>query len=176
MNSQAMNSKHLLAATLATLTLALPALTVRLVAQATPDLTGTWITDASKSDPAPPGRGGGFGGRGGNPNQLVISKTDTELTVSQGGAGNYIYNLDGTERTGPPGGETKSTIAWQGGTLIVTWKREFFAGPERGYVTSTGKDTYTLAGNVLTVEKMSTAPPQGPQGTQTRKTVYNKAP
>lgn len=172
-----MNSRHVLAAALATLILALPGPTVRLVAQTTPDLTGTWIADASKSDPAPAGRGaGGFGGRGGNPNQLVITKSDTELTVSQGGTGNYIYNLDGTERTGPPGGETKSTIAWQDGKLIVTWKREFFAGPERGYVTSTGRDTYTLAGNVLTVEKMSTTPPPGPHGTQTRKTVYNKAP
>jgi hypothetical protein len=137
--------------------------------QTTPDLTGTWTIDPDKSDPAP---AGGRGGRGGNPAQLVITKSDTELTVSQGGAGNYIYNLDGSERSGPPGGETKSTIAWQDDKLVVTWKREFFAGPERGYVTSTGKDVYTVAGNVLTVERMSTTPPQSPQ---TRKTIYNKS-
>lgn len=140
-------------------------------AQTTPDLSGTWITDASKSDPAPPTAAGR--GRGGNPNQLIITRSATELTVSQGGAGNYIYNLDGSERTGPPGGETKSKIAWEGGKLVVTWKREYFAGPDKGYLTSTGRDTYTLDGNVLTVERMTALPSQP---AQTRKTVYNKAP
>jgi hypothetical protein len=147
----------------------LTALSTVVAAQAIPDLTGTWTLDTANSDPAP--AAAGRGGRGGTPNQLVITKTDTQLTVSQGGAGNYIYNLDGSERSGPPGGETKSTISWQDGKLVVIWKREFFAGPDRGYVTSNGKDVYTVTGNVLTVERMSTTPPQGPQ---TRKSVYNK--
>jgi len=102
----------------------------------------------------------------------VITQTPTEITIVIGGA-SYIYNLDGSERTGPPGGETKSKIAWDSGTLIVTWKREYFAGPERGYLTSTGKDTYALDGNVLTVERMNAVPSQR---TQTRKTLYVKAP
>ncbi len=137
-------------------------------AQAVPNLSGTWIVDAAKSDPAPPaGRG-----RGGNPNQMVIAKGDDTMTVTLGNA-NYIYNLDGSERTGPPGGETKSRISVDGGRLVVTWKREFFAGPEKGYETSTGRDTYTLDGTVLTVERMTMLPGQA---AQTRKTVYNKAP
>jgi hypothetical protein len=159
-----------LALALSVLWLILPAgLSAVVAAQATPDLTGTWTLDPARSDPAP--AAAGRGGRGGAPNQLVITKTDTELTVSQGGAGNYIYNLDGSERSGPPGGETKSTISWSDGKLVVSWKREFFAGPDRGYVTSSGKDVYTVAGNVLTIERMSATPPQAPQ---TRKTVYIK--
>ena len=148
--------------------IAAAATTAAVSAQAPPDLSGTWLVDAAKSDPAPPSAGRGRG----NPNVMVITKGDGTLTVSIGGA-NYIYNLDGSERTGPPGGETKSKIAWDGGRLVVTWKREYFAGPEKGYLTSSGRDTYTLAGTVLTVERMTNAPPQ-PQ--QTRKTVYSKAP
>ena len=138
--------------------------------QSTPNLTGTWTIDAAKSDPPPPSPAGGRGR--GNQNQMVITQTATELTVAVGGA-NYIYNLDGSERSGPPGGETKSRIAWEGATLIVTWRREYFAGPDRGYVTSTGKDTYVLAGNVLTVERTTALPSQP---AQTRKTIYVKAP
>jgi hypothetical protein len=141
-------------------------------AQSTPNLSGTWILDAAKSDPPPAAPAGGRGR--GNQNQMVITQTPTEITVALGFNNNYIYNLDGSERTGPPGGETKSRIAWEGGTLVVTWKREYFAGPELGYVTSTGKDTYVMEGNVLTVERMTAA--QGSQPRQTRRTVYTKAP
>ena len=144
------------------------AATAAVSAQTLPDLSGTWLVDKAKSDPAPAPIGRGRG----NPNVMVIAKGDGTLTVSVGGA-NYIYNLDGSERTGPPGGETKSKIAWNSGSLVVTWRREYFAGPDKGYLTSTGRDTYTLAGNVLTVERMMSAPPQ-PQ--ETRKTVYIKAP
>jgi hypothetical protein len=115
---------------------ALAAGVATLSAQAIADLSGTWIADASKSDTATPDVGRG---RGGDPNQLVITKTATELTVSQGGTGNYIYNLDGSERTGPPGGETKSRIAWEGGKLIVTWKREYFAGPDNRWSCRRGR-------------------------------------
>ncbi len=151
--------------------LSIPAL---LRGQTHPDLAGTWIVDEAKSDPAPPARGGGAGfGRGGGlpPNQMVIRQTDTELVVSTGNQ-NVYYNLDGSERTGPPGGETKSRIAWEGNKLVVTWRREFFAGPDKGYVTSTGRDVYTLDGTTLTVEKTSVMPQQAPQ---TRKIVYSKS-
>ena len=142
--------------------------TAGISAQAGPNLSGTWNADIAKSDPAPPATGRGRG----NANVMVITTSATEITVALGGA-NYIYNVDGSERTGPPGGETKSRMAWDNGRLVVTWKREFFAGPDKGYETSTGRDTYALAGNVLTVERMTTLPGQAPQ---TRKTIYNKAP
>jgi hypothetical protein len=135
--------------------------------QATPDLSGTWNLDAAKSDPAPAGPAGGRGR--GNQNQMVITQTPAEITIVLGGA-TYIYNVDGSERTGPPGGETKSRMAWEGGRLVVTWKREYFAGPDKGYVTSSGKDTYRLDGGALTVERTTDSP------AQSRKTVYNKLP
>jgi hypothetical protein len=157
--------QHVIATTIVAL-----GFTLALSAQAVPDLAGMWVADTAKSDPAPAAAGRG---RGGNPNQLVITKSETDLTVSQGGTGNYIYNLDGSERSGPPGGETKSKMTVQNGTMVVTWKREYFAGPDKGYLTSTGRDTYALDGGVLTVERMTTLPGQLPV---TRKTVYNKAP
>jgi hypothetical protein len=143
--------------------------TAAAAAQAIPDLTGNWMVDRATSDPAPAPAGRG---RGGNPNLMVISRQDKTITVTLGNA-DYIYNLDGSERTGPPGGETKSTIAWDNGHLVVTWKREFFAGPDKGYETSSGRDTYMREGTVLTVERTITLPGEAPQ---TRKTVYNKAP
>jgi len=140
------------------------------IAQSTPNLGGTWMLDAAKSDPAPAVPAGGRGR--GNQNQMVITQAPSEITVAIG-ANTYIYNLDGTERTGPPGGETKSRIAWSGGRLVVTWKREYFAGPDKGYLTSTGQDTYALDGNILTVQRTTEGPSQP---AQTRKSVYNKAP
>ncbi len=139
-------------------------------AQSTPNLSGTWTVDTAKSDPTPPIPAGGRGR--GNPNQMVITQTPTEIIVAIAGA-NYIYNIDGSERSGPPGGETKSKMAWEGGRLIVTWKREYFAGPDKGYLTSSGRDTYEVDGNVLTVERTTSLPSQP---AQTRKTVYRKTP
>jgi hypothetical protein len=92
----------------------------------------------------------------------------------QRGNQTFTYNIDGSEAPGPPGGETKSRMAWEGGKLIVTWKREFFAGTDRGYQTSTGRDVYTLSGSTLTVERTVTNA-RGSGGTQTVKAVYNKS-
>lgn len=165
--------------------LALPGM---LRAQATPDLSGTWDVDEAKSDPAPAvpagragargdagaaaaGRGGRGGGGGGLPaNQLAITQSPTQVTIQQG-AQNLTYTFDGTETFYFQNGEIRATAAWDGAKLVVSWKREFFAGPTQGYVTTTGKDVYSLAGNVLTVEKSTTTP----QATQTRKVVYNKS-
>jgi hypothetical protein len=173
--------KNLLAA-LFTLTLAVPA-SPR--AQANPDLSGTWTLDEAKSDPAPAapaGRAGarpdagavtaGRGGRGGGPtaNQLAISQTPTEVTIAQGPQ-NLTYKFDGTETFYFQNGEIRATAAWDGGKLIVSWKKELFAGPTKGYVTTTGKDSYSVAGNVLTIEKITVAP----EGAQTRKVVYSKS-
>jgi hypothetical protein len=124
------------------------------VAQSVPNLAGTWILDEAHSSPAP----GGTGGRGAPaPNQLVITQTATELTVARG-TQSFHYALDGSETPGPPGGETKSTVAWQGGALVVSWTREYFAGLQAGYVRATGRDIYQLNGMMLTVVRTSTTP------------------
>ena len=173
--------KNLLAALFA-LALAVPA-SPR--AQANPDLSGTWTLDEGKSDPAPAapaGRAGaradagpataGRGGRGGGlpANQLVISQTPAAVIIAQGPQ-NLTYKFDGTETFYFQNGEIRATAAWDGGKLIVSWKRELFAGPTKGYVTTTGKDSYSVAGNVLTIEKTTVAP----EGAQTRKAIYNRS-
>ena len=49
-------------------------------------------------------------------------------------------------------------------------RRELYAALKACYVTTTGKDTYRMAGTVLTVDRSTTMP----QGTTTRKAVYDK--
>jgi hypothetical protein len=139
----------------------------------TPDLSGTWTLDAAKSDreaATPTGRGGRGSASAG---QLIVTQSATEITVQRGNQ-TFTYNVDGSEMPGPPGGETKSRMAWEGGRLVVTWKREFFAGADRGYQTSTGRDVYTLSGPTLTVERTITNA-RGSGGTQTVKSVYNRS-
>lgn len=138
--------------------------------QSTPDLTGSWVLDEARSDPgaAPQGRG-----PGGNPVPLVVAQSATEITVQRGNQ-TFVYKLDGSETPGPPGGETKSRMRWENGTLVVTWTREFFAGRELGYQTSTGRDVYTLSGSTLTVER-STTNARGKGGAQTVRSVYSKS-
>jgi len=140
--------------------------------QAPPDLSGTWILDEARSDPGAR-VAAGRGGRGGAPaGQLVVQKSATDITVQRGNQV-FVYNVDGSEMPGPPGGETKSRMSWEGGRLVVTWKREFYAG-ERGFQTSTGRDVYTLSGSTLTVERTVTN--AGGNGrTEMVKSVYTRA-
>jgi hypothetical protein len=138
-------------------------------AQANPDLSGTWTLDEAKSDPAPAPVGRGGRGGGLPATQLAISQTPAEVTIAQGQQ-NLTYKLDGTETFYFQNGEIRATAAWDGGTLVVSWKRELFAGPTKGYITTTGKDSYSVAGTVLTIVKTTVAP----EGAQTRKVVYNK--
>lgn len=142
-------------------------------AQISPDLSGTWTLDLAKSDPEALTQTG-RGGRGGAPaGQIIVTQSATEITVQRGNQ-TFTYNVDGSETPGPPGGETKSRMAWEGGRLVVNWKREFFAGADRGYQTSTGRDVYSLSGSTLTVERTMTNA-RGSGGTQTVKAVYNKS-
>jgi len=138
--------------------------------QSTPDLTGSWVLDVARSDP---GAAAQARGRGGNPVPMVITQSATEITVQRGNQ-TFVYKLDGSEMPGPPGGETKSKMRWENGALVVTWTREFYAGNELGYQTSTGRDVYTLGGSILTVERSATNA-RGKGGTETVKSVYAKS-
>jgi len=144
-------------------------------AQAAPDLSGTWVLDEARSDSAAVAEAAraARGGRGGGTPGMVITQSPTEITVQRGNQ-TFTYKVDGSEMPGPPGGETKSKMAWQNGALVVTWSREFFAGAERGYQTSTGRDVYALSGSTLTVERTVTNA-RGTGGTQTLKSVYTKS-
>ena len=77
-----MAGKHFLTGLLSTLAALSVALPAPVMAQGTPDLTGSWIVDTAKSDPAPPGRGGaGFGRGGGNP-LLYKDQDDARLNLT----------------------------------------------------------------------------------------------
>jgi hypothetical protein len=137
--------------------------------QSTPDLAGSWALDVARSDPGAAAQNRGRGG----PAPMVITQSATEITVQRGNQ-TFIYKLDGSEMPGPPGGETKGRMRWENGALVVTWTREFYAGKELGYQTSTGRDVYTLSGSTLTVERSATNA-RGKGGTETVKSVYTKS-
>ncbi len=146
-------------------------------AQTHPDLAGSWTIDAARSDPAPPalaGRGNaGGGGRAGGsalpPNQILIRQTPTDLSIQRGGQ-TVTYSFDGTETFAFIQGEVRATAAWDGDRFVISWKKEFFAGPKEGYVTTSGKDVYSVAGAVLTQESTTVLP----TGTTKNKTVFTK--
>src|SRR5665213_2965241 len=121
------------------------------LAQAIPDLAGAWILDAAKSDaiPVPAGRGGAAAA---SVNQLVIKQTPAAVTMTQGQQ-TYIFNFDGSETFLSDGRAAKATAKWDGDKLVISWKGEYFAGPAKGYMTTSGQEIYTVSGNVLTVEK-----------------------
>jgi hypothetical protein len=146
------------------------------VAQTHPDLSGTWTIDAARSDPAPPaGPGDTARGRGRAdgpalpPNQILIRQTPADLSVQRGGQ-TITYHFDGTETFAFIQGEVRATAAWDGDKFVISWKKEFYAGPTKGYVTSSGKDVYSLAGSVLAEESTTVLP----NGTTTSKTVFTK--
>jgi len=143
-------------------------------AQSHPDLSGTWTMDAARSDPAPhagPPRGNaGGGGRASvPPNQLLIAQTPKDIAIGRG-ALNPTYKFDGSETFYFQAGEVRSTAAWEGSTLVISWKRERFDGPAKGSVTIMGADRYSLEGSVLTQDSMTVTP----EGSQRRKTVFTK--
>jgi hypothetical protein len=141
----------------------------------TPNLSGTWKFDASKStgDPVVPRIFNPTGVKPTDPT-LVIKQSPTELAVNIGDA-RLLYKLDGTEanisaegRAGFPVGKA----AWEKGRLVITLTQEVFNAAKGDYMKVPGKEVYSLNGNTLTVEKSQTMV----NGTvQTKKLVYTKS-
>jgi len=117
---------------------------------ASPDLTGNWKLNASKSDfgqfPAPTAM-----------TQKVSHAepkltVETKMTTDQGEmAFTSNYTTDGKETTnqGFGGSEVKSTAKWDGGTLVIDSKGSFGDNPY------TMKDKWGLSedGKVLTITR-----------------------
>ena len=168
--------KALIAMT-AALFIAVPSLAL---AQAKPDLSGTWTFDEAKSDPAPAraGGGGGGGGRGGGrmggapATAMTIKQSAAELTMDRTtaqGAQTVVYKLDGSESKNTIGpGPATSKAMWDGNKLVVTTTQTVQG--RGGEITINSKDIYTVQGNVLTIETTRTTP----GGDQTRKLIYTK--
>lgn len=145
-------------------------------AQKTPDFTGTWTLDPSKSEMP---RMGGMGGRGGEGGMgggmtVTIKQTAGTLTIEQrmGEMSRTIaYKLDGTESVNPGmrGGDVKSTSRWEGNTL-VTESTQTMSGPS-GEVTIKSKEIRSLADDGTMVVDTTR---ETPRGTQTSKLVFRK--
>lgn len=135
-----------------------------------PDFSGTWTLDAEASGVAA-GGGGGGGGRGGGAlgQGGTIKQTADALTVERMAGDNKVtatYKLDGTEskntmmgRGGNPM-ESVSVAKFDGNKLVITSKQQM------GDQTFESTQTWTVAGNVLTIETTNA------RGTQKR--VYKK--
>src|SRR5687767_10437707 len=158
--------------------LALPQVTS---AQAKPDFSGTWTFDEAKSDPAPAraGGGGGGGGRGGGRGRgapataMTIKQTPAELSMDRTtaqGAQTVVYKLDGTESKNTIGmGPATSKAVWDGPRLVISTNQTVQG--RGGEIAIDSKETYSVQGNVLTIETTRTTP----AGEQTRKLIYTKS-
>jgi hypothetical protein len=138
-----------------------------LAAQTSSGLAGTWTLD-------PAGRGGrgNFAGYS-TATRMVIAESATEVTIQTNtGIENQLvaatYRLDGSENPvpGPLGWDTRASARRQDGKLVVTIKRSI-EGPE-GKLNFEVRDVYTVAGNVLTLERS--------QGSRSQKMVYQRTP
>jgi hypothetical protein len=139
-------------------------------AQAKVDFSGKWTYNQALSGPQSSGNSPMVA----FPTDLVIKQTPTELDLeSSTGRQDVIalvYKLDGAEITvpGPSGITTKAKAKWDGPKLIIDTKRSYSS--PMGDVTAEFMETWTIADNVLTIEKT-----QVNGGiTNTRKAVYTK--
>jgi hypothetical protein len=148
------------------------AVSLRLSAQVSPALAGSWALAKDGG-----GRGGRAGGRGGGipgvplATEVVIKVSPTEVTVdtNTGSAQTVqtaVYRLDGSETTvpGPLGWTVKAKAAWKDSTLVVNTVRSL-EGPN-GPIGAEIVDVYSVAGDVLTLERT--------QGRNKQKLVYNR--
>jgi hypothetical protein len=140
------------------------------VAQGNQALAGAWKLDTSKVEPtqraAGPGRAGGP-----PPTQLVVMVSPTEVSVASDTGTNRametaVYKIGAAEHRipGPLSWTTLARGTWDGDRLVVNIAR-IIEGPN-GDVRIEMKDVYSVAGNVLTLERV--------QGPDTWRSVYNK--
>jgi len=137
-------------------------------AQGNATLSGTWAIDR---DATPTGRGaGGISGIV-IANTLVITVSSGDVTVvSDTGSGQTlqtsVYKLDGSNNPvpGPLGWDTRAKALWEGTNLVVTTRRSM-TGPT-GPMGVDVKDVYSVAGDVLTIERS--------MGRVTQKLFYRK--
>ena len=142
-----------------TTTIAIVLLSALASAQSTPNFAGKWTLV-----PAP-----GATGAGGLGQEATIAQDATSITIkrtTQMGEFTTIYKLDGSENPvpGPLGWDTRASATRQDGRLVVTIKRSI-DGPD-GKLHFEIRDAYTVAGDVLTLERS--------QGSRTQKMVYKR--
>ena len=147
---------------------ALAAFSAVMSAQGNSNLAGSWAIDRGA---APVGRGAG--GINGIPiaTTLVIKVAPDDVTIeSDTGSGQtiqtFVYKLDGSSHPipGALGWETQARASWEGSSFVVMTKRSM-QGPT-GTMGVEVKDVYSVAGDVLTIDRSL--------GRATQKLVYRK--
>jgi hypothetical protein len=161
-----------------------------LVAQDTPNFSGTWVLDREKSDPL----GGMMGGRPGGGRQgggEAPAQPDVTLEIKHEGVNLSIsrkmirggeemtqvlkYSTDGAENRNPGMGmgsaETVSKSHWEGKKLVT--ESSMTRSTPDGDMTIKSKEVRFLSddGKVLTVEVTTSGTPRGDF---TRKQLFNK--
>jgi hypothetical protein len=138
--------------------------------QGKPNFSGTWIYNQALSS----------GGTSGNnplvsfPSELLIKQTPVELhwqssSIRQD-AITAIFKLDGSEVTmaGRPEITMKGKAMLEGDKLVISSRRSYSS--PAGDITTDFKEVYTVAGDVLTIEKTQTTGGVS----STLQAVYNK--
>ena len=139
-------------------------------AQAKPDFTGTWKINAAKSGQV----------TGNTPNvafasQLDVKQSATELSVASTSVrqapSTAVYKLDGSMITvSAPKGITETAQGkFEGSNVVITTRRSFTS--PLGETIINFKETWTVNGNVLTIEKSRLEDGES----ITEKAVYDKA-
>ena len=138
-------------------------------AQGKTDFSGSWKMNVEKSDPM----GGGGGGGGGGANMMatavtMITQSATQLVIETkfgDQSRSATYNLDGKEsvNTGMRGGETKSTVKWDGASLVIE---------SVNATGQTSKEVRSLSADGKQMTVVTTR--QGQNGEMTTKRVYDK--
>ena len=141
------------------------------VAQARPDLSGTWMLNFDKSGPEVAGNGAAVP----FPSQLIVSQSPGELSVKGSSVRQTsfaaVYKLDGSRVTvAAPSGITETAEAkFEGDTLVIKSRRSFTSPAGETVVDFT--EVWSRGGNVLTVKKTMTQDGDS----QTATAVYDKA-
>jgi hypothetical protein len=151
--------------------LALAAVPRFAVAQARPDLSGTWMLNFEKSGPEVAGNGAEVP----FPSQLIVSQSPSEVSVKgssvRQNAFTAVYKLDGSRITvAAPSGITETAEAkFEGDTLVIKSRRSFTSPAGETVVEFT--ELWSRGGNILTVKKTMTQDGES----QTATAVYDKA-
>jgi hypothetical protein len=126
-------------------------------AQAQPDFSGHWKISQAKSSTGATGNNATIS----FPSELVIKQQPAELHVEsrypRSAALTAVYKLDGSEITInlPSSVTEKARARWEGGNLIITARR--VVSSAFGEFVTDIKETWSRAGNVLTVQKTQSA-------------------
>jgi hypothetical protein len=140
------------------------------LAQTRPDFSGTWRLNVARSAPNVAGNTPNIP----FPSQIVARQTPTDISVESTSVRQQpvsaVYKLDGSKVTvkAPEGISETGEAKFDGGNLVITSRRSFSS--PAGDVVVDFKETWSVSGNVLTIEKTRTQSGD----TSNSKAVYDK--